>query len=434
MDIKRVTIKNFQSHVHTVLEPAAGGHLTVVTGPSRNGKTAIFRALKWLFCNTPDGVEYIRWGETFCRVTAEYADGTEVIRYRTTGGVNRYIITRPGMDDEIFSGFGRGVPLEIQQITGVTPVEIAEGLMVDLNLADQLDVPFLGNRAVSSLQRAKILGKLAGTEELDIAGKQLATDILQWRRLSTTLEGQNTEQEAALAKLDYLPELKTLITEAQRLENESGTMAARRLDISEAKDGYWAAFQENYTYASRAFHEGVFIQSIAEATSQLDYIAAYANDLNHLITAFWDATKEQGAASVQILAAEKNLQIEEMALRVEKLAENREKFICAAKTYEDAAEELAVATKGKIAAERILSAGPLITKCLEAINRGGVLYGVHRAYQIEEQLSQHYRNEAKGDEREISDATTGYSKALEAAGQCPTCGQKIAKGGNAHAN
>ena len=53
--IKLIELQNFQSHVKTIIEPAGPGFLTVITGPSDSGKTAIIRALKWLLYNQPQG-------------------------------------------------------------------------------------------------------------------------------------------------------------------------------------------------------------------------------------------------------------------------------------------------------------------------------------------------------------------------------------------
>jgi exonuclease SbcC len=230
--ISKITIENFQSHECTKLLPAGPGQLTVIVGQSRQGKTAIFRALRWLFYNSPDGTDFIRWGCTFARVAAEYADGTQVIRYRTSGSKNQYIIRKPSLvtgqkrqfEEQVYEGFGRGaVPLEVQQVTGVSPVEIGEGLTLNLNLAEQLDGPFLGNKSVSSTARAKVLGKLAGTEEVDLAGKQLGTDLYRWKREQEAHEKAIKETKEQLREYDYLPEFKANL---DRLADIRGTVKA----------------------------------------------------------------------------------------------------------------------------------------------------------------------------------------------------------------
>ena len=65
--IKSIELQNFQSHVKTIIEPAGPGFLTVITGPSDSGKTAIIRALKWLLYNQPQGAEFTRTGCSMVR-------------------------------------------------------------------------------------------------------------------------------------------------------------------------------------------------------------------------------------------------------------------------------------------------------------------------------------------------------------------------------
>jgi len=213
-EITRITIGNFQSHKHTVIEPAPEG-LTVLVGASDSGKTAILRALKWLFYNQPNGTEYIRGGESTARVRVEFADGRWVERRRSRKGGNLYEIR--AVDDEIrrFEGFGSGVPLEVQEITGVKLVRIGD-LEMQINLAEQLDGPFLG-KAVSSLVKAKVLGKLAGTEEIDYAGKGCGTDIFRGRQEKQRLATEMDKLQTDLVKYDYLPGLAETISQASSM-------------------------------------------------------------------------------------------------------------------------------------------------------------------------------------------------------------------------
>ena len=43
-------------------------------------------------------------------------------------------------------------------------VEIGEGLTINLNMAEQLDAPFLGGKSTSGTARAKVLGKTSCRE------------------------------------------------------------------------------------------------------------------------------------------------------------------------------------------------------------------------------------------------------------------------------
>jgi exonuclease SbcC len=60
--IKKLSLRNFQSHRETDLEFSPG--LNIIVGPSDQGKSAIIRALRWLFYNEPRGTGFIRVGET----------------------------------------------------------------------------------------------------------------------------------------------------------------------------------------------------------------------------------------------------------------------------------------------------------------------------------------------------------------------------------
>lgn len=303
--IQKIIIENFQSHARTEVIPAGPGQLTVIVGQSRQGKTAIFRALRWLFYNAPDGSDFIRWGCTFARVTAEYADGTQVIRHRTSGSVNRYIIRKPSLTDkqgqfeeQVYEGFGRGaVPLEVQQITGVSPVEIGEGLTLNLNLAEQLDGPFLGNKAVSSTARAKVLGKLAGTEEVDLAGKQLGTDLFRWKRDKEAHEKAIRETETQLQGYEYLPGFKANMDKLGNIQDAVRADMERR----EKLDGLYREYNQVNFRANeerlRMLRCRNLIEKMVPAVEAIEGQIWRAGEMNRLKVE-WDKN------SASILAAE----------------------------------------------------------------------------------------------------------------------------------
>lgn len=213
--IKRIVIENFQSHQKTVIEPATQGNLTVVVGPSDSGKTAIIRALRWLFYNIPQGTDFIRGGCKFARVSVEFESGHIVIRERSASK-NQYKIIAPGAEaPEVFEGFGNNVPLEVIEITGVRPVTIGD-TDYNLNLAEQLDGPFLG-KSVSAGARAKVLGKLAGTEEIDYASKEIGTDLYRKNREIETLTTDLSNITASIKQYDYLPQLAEKIATLEQL-------------------------------------------------------------------------------------------------------------------------------------------------------------------------------------------------------------------------
>lgn len=235
--VKRIELINFQSHSKTIIEPAPSGQLSIIVGPSDTGKTVILRALRWCFYNSPSGIDFIRAECTFAKVTVDFLSGDTIIRHRSKGGINRYIV-----NGETFEGFGSNVPLEVQQVTGVRPVAIGD-MELCLNLAEQLDGPFLG-KSISAPARAKVLGKLAGTEEIDLAGKRLGTDLYRRgqdeKRLKTELEGLQEK----ITGYDYLPAMKkkikaleTIITEIKEAKERQDKLVALNEDYSRTETG-----------------------------------------------------------------------------------------------------------------------------------------------------------------------------------------------------
>ncbi len=212
--INRIEVKNFQSHAHTILDLAPTGNLTVITGNSDSGKTAVIRALRWVFYNQPQGTEFIRVGCTSAQVAVTMDDGWGVTRLRTPSK-NQYIVTHPDGDAQTYEGFGVNVPTEVQQVLGVAPIDVGD-MDLKLNIAEQLDGPFLGNSIAASF-RAKVLGKLAGTEEVDVAGKQLGTDIYRHDRDVDSTKAQLEVKSAQIEELAWVEGLGVTIAELEML-------------------------------------------------------------------------------------------------------------------------------------------------------------------------------------------------------------------------
>jgi hypothetical protein len=211
--ISRITVSNFQSHEDSTIELPGPGTLTVVTGASDSGKTALVsRALRWLFLNQPQGDSFIRSGATAAKVTVEYDDGWLVERERTPSR-NQYHIYLPDADEpQVFEGFGSSVPLEVQQVAGVAPVRIGD-LDLTLNLSSQLESAFLGS-SISSTARARVLGVLAGTEAIDQAAKDVGTDLHRARRDETRLEGELTTIQQGIDQLSWVEPMGALLDAA----------------------------------------------------------------------------------------------------------------------------------------------------------------------------------------------------------------------------
>lgn len=325
--IKRLTVENFQSHRRTVIDFAPAGQLTIIVGRSRSGKTAIIRALRWLLYNDPRGVAvpsknaapvedeksgYCRVGASFIRVMVEMESGHTVIRERTST-TNRYkIITQDEDKPQVFEGFGDGVPLEVQEITGVRPIKIGD-LEVNLNLSEQLDGPFLGTKAVSAPARAKVLGKLAGTEEIDQASKILGTDLHRRNQDNKRLTGEVSGLDADIKAYDWLPGMAQKIEALEDIVEWVKAAQERRGKAFGLKNRLQGILSDVY-YTNLILTKWRGLEQAEESLNGATGKQQDKKQLESLITRYWTAQKAV-LDNAAIIARHKNLPVAEEALR-----------------------------------------------------------------------------------------------------------------------
>lgn len=169
LEIKDVVVKGFQSHKESGFTLSPG--LTVITGPSDAGKTAIIRALRWLAFNEPQGEGFlytvrnadgsIKEQEEQAEVTVNFESGVSITKTRRKGKTTYIHSLYPEPWEKA------DVPQEIKDALGLTKQTYGDNFETCLNFAFQLDPPFLLSETGGT--GAKVLGKLAGTEVVDKA-------------------------------------------------------------------------------------------------------------------------------------------------------------------------------------------------------------------------------------------------------------------------
>jgi exonuclease SbcC len=226
MAIRRLCIENFQSHIYAEIELAEG--LTVLVGESDSGKSSIIRALRWLLLNEPRGKEFIRAGANECRVSVILSNGARITRERTPSR-NRYLLLLPGEAEKVFEGFGNDIPREITSLLGVARVHLDDDLTVALNMAGQLDEPFLLSQPGSL--KARIIGRIQSVHIIDAASRDTAQDIARLQREARQLEGQVASLDKELAEFKDLPQLRRQIDEAACLQQRAEDLLLRQASL-----------------------------------------------------------------------------------------------------------------------------------------------------------------------------------------------------------
>lgn len=465
--VARIEIENFQSHAHTVLEPAPG--LTVITGPSDQGKSAVLRALRWVYLNEPTGTDFIRVGTSRARVAITLRDGTRVIRERTTtGSVNRYVVEAPGAEPVILEGFGREVPEPVREALGIRLVDLA-GDKVHLGYAAQLEGPFLVGDKASV--RAEAVGRLTGHHLLTRAAAAAASDRMaaerEVRRAKEEVEQLEQAlqeyadlplQEAALARLDEAiartQAHSDRLEELRRFRDHLGENRRQR----QAVDATLAALEETDEAARR----------LANLTRQAEQFAALDRVRDLL------GRNVEAMARVELVlsstadidsAQAATLRITQALGRLEAVTVLRSRLhnIAAALSH----AEVVLARSGRVAeaAETVRRVGDALSRldslrrlqeawrsnrqaCEAAERRLAGLRGVSTAAEgVERVRTAHERLEAlqrfkeqiadwkrrmrpvlqdlKRAEEEAQVAAARYREVLLTAGVCPTCGQPV---------
>jgi DNA repair protein SbcC/Rad50 len=169
--IRRIEIRNFQSHRKLVLE--FDPHVTTIIGDSDQGKSAILRALRWVATNKPKGNEFIHHDSKFSRVTIQ-VDEHRVTRKRSLSK-NTYTL-----NDNEFSAIGHDVPKEIASVLNVT----------ELNFQDQHDSPFWFSLSAPEVSRR--LNEIVDLSIIDHTLTNIASEIRK----------TNAEKEVVQKRLD----------------------------------------------------------------------------------------------------------------------------------------------------------------------------------------------------------------------------------------
>ncbi|HLO03314.1 MAG TPA: AAA family ATPase [Symbiobacteriaceae bacterium] len=260
--IQRVVIENFQSHAKSDLTFGPG--LNAILGPSDNGKSAVLRALRWALYSEPRGTEFVRFGARECRVTVTMSDGIEIVRELLlnkagTGGRNRYLLRRPGAEEQVFEGFGTEVPLEIIKAHGMPPIILDKDKRVMLNLGSQLEAPFL--LAETGSLRARAVGRLLGVHVVDAADRGTQRDLKERKREAKTLQERVEVYTEKLQPFADLPAEEARLAEVERLMTEAHDTVDRRERLRTLRER-WLGLQ-----AERATLEGALasLQGIEEA-------------------------------------------------------------------------------------------------------------------------------------------------------------------------
>jgi exonuclease SbcC len=222
--ITKIELENFESHLNTTIELDAQG-LNALTGGTDSGKSAVVRALRWVFYNEPKGSHFIRIGESRTRVSVTFSNGTVLTRSRTRTSSGEYEVTLADGTTQTFKGFSNDIPVDIANAHQMPRVELAPGIEKALNFSYQLDGHFLLSE--SPQVRAATIGRLTGVHTVDAAIKtksaelrNLAKDASAAQKRVAELDKKLEEYADVDEKEKQLKALSVLLANADSLEKD----------------------------------------------------------------------------------------------------------------------------------------------------------------------------------------------------------------------
>lgn len=222
--IKSIRLKGLQSHADSSVEFAPG--VNVILGETNAGKTALIRALQWIFQNRPLGTGLTQQGSKECIATVETDRGT-ASRVRKKG-FNGYVV-----GESEFKEIGSSVPPELVSVLDVR----------DVNLQEQLQPHFLITQPAGQI--SKYVSELLGfnvTDKMVAAVKSKASSLKGERsRLSEEIDSAEREialyseidrVDALLAEVDEMDKArKGLVDSSNRLKSMVDSLQALADDL-----------------------------------------------------------------------------------------------------------------------------------------------------------------------------------------------------------
>jgi DNA repair exonuclease SbcCD ATPase subunit len=212
--LKRIEIKNFESHKHTVIEDLSEG-LNLIKGESMAGKTSIVRALKLAAYNEFDP-KSLRTGETKCEVIVTTDKGTvKVIRGPK---INFWEVTPIGQVPQTFDKVGKNIIPEAAAIMGLNIVKLGDA-DIPVNIMDQLESHFMlaslaGQDATGSL-RAQVIDEISGLSGIEGVIKAVSLDNHRFGREIKENELKMEEAQAQMHDEQSLVQEQSILESAE---------------------------------------------------------------------------------------------------------------------------------------------------------------------------------------------------------------------------
>lgn len=295
--LEELIIRGYQSHVNSVFKFCPG--LNVITGPSGSGKTAVIRTIRWVAQGEPQGDAFTFTVRNPAGEIVEQADYVEV-GIKTTDNL---ITKKRRKGKTTFNLATMAEPME----QASTPPEVAEALGMGvtnfgdfeaaLNFAYQLGAPFLISEPPSA--GAKVLGKLAGTEVVDLAVKAVSKDTYAARQDKQRAEKDEAARIIDLQEYADLDDLVAQLEACEFLVVEMDRAAARVYKLGELEVSYEGII-EVLDYAEAQVKRLAVVPQLVEGLAAVETQQARIDNLRHYEQRYTESIKIISAHALEL--------------------------------------------------------------------------------------------------------------------------------------
>ncbi|HEX2970706.1 MAG TPA: AAA family ATPase [Tepidisphaeraceae bacterium] len=216
--LRRITLENFMSHAHTVIDLAEG--LTVLVGPNNCGKSAVIEALRTVCTNLPAEM-LVRHGQREARITVE-TDDNHTIVWRRKGATVSYIID--GREVHRLKG---SVPDDLHQLLRLPKVTTPQGDSFDIHFALQKSPMFLIDESGS-----KAAGFFSTSSDAEKLMQMQQRHREKVRNAKARHKDLTAEIERLAAQVQTLAPVDELATRVEQVEQEHAAIVEENQQLA----------------------------------------------------------------------------------------------------------------------------------------------------------------------------------------------------------
>lgn len=207
--LQKLKIKNFQTHKTLLIDLSPT--ITTIVGRSDVGKSAIYRAIRWIATGLPKGNDFIRWGEKSTSVLLE-VDKHKVVRKKGSSNVYQ-------LDGKLFKALRTDIPDEIKGILNLSTI----------NFQSQHDSPFWFAESAGEISRQ--LNAIVDLSLIDTSIKKAISKTRETKTMISYLETQVENAKKDVEAFGSLNTLRDLLEELEKAVAVKNTINTERDDL-----------------------------------------------------------------------------------------------------------------------------------------------------------------------------------------------------------